>query len=176
VIFVAYWLAELGKLFPEMARTTSGPGEVRHALGDRLVDRYLELVAGRARPNTLRAVAFDLKAFFSVVSNNPVEVTAADVFDSWLTSGATAAWCGWLTGSQGCQRGRSPGGRRRCRALRASGGPRGHAGAGQPGAAGLATRRQDGKTTRQATGDGADTLAASSPPRPPRSPSPPRLA
>ena len=69
--------------FPEMVRTTSGLGEVRYALGDRLVDRYLEFVAGRARPNTLQvwALAFDLKAFFSVVSADPVEVTAADVFE-----------------------------------------------------------------------------------------------
>jgi hypothetical protein len=29
---------------------------VRYCLGDRLVDRYLEFVAGRCRPNTLRAV------------------------------------------------------------------------------------------------------------------------
>jgi hypothetical protein len=35
--------------FPEMVRTTSGPGEARYALGDRLVDRYLEFVASRAR-------------------------------------------------------------------------------------------------------------------------------
>jgi integrase len=41
----------------------------------------LEFVAGRCRPNTLRAVAFDLKAFFTVVGKDPVEVTAADVFD-----------------------------------------------------------------------------------------------
>ena len=45
------------------------------------MDRYLEFVAGRARPNTLRAVAFDLKAFFTVVARDPVEVTAADVFE-----------------------------------------------------------------------------------------------
>jgi len=45
------------------------------------VDRYLELVAGRCRPNTLRAVAFDLKAFFTVVGTAPAEVTAADVFE-----------------------------------------------------------------------------------------------
>src|SRR6266704_3568600 len=35
----------------------------------------------RCGPNTLRAVAFDLKAFFSVTGKDPVEVTAADVFD-----------------------------------------------------------------------------------------------
>jgi integrase/recombinase XerD len=50
-------------------------------LGERLVDRYLEFVAGRCRPNTLRAVAFDLKAFFAVTGKAPVAVTAADVFD-----------------------------------------------------------------------------------------------
>jgi hypothetical protein len=41
--------------FPCLVRTVSGLGEARYALGDRLVDRYLEFVAGRARPNTLRA-------------------------------------------------------------------------------------------------------------------------
>jgi integrase/recombinase XerD len=46
-----------------------------------LVDRYLAFVAGRARPNTVRAIAFDLKAFFSVVGRDPVEVTSADVLD-----------------------------------------------------------------------------------------------
>jgi len=43
--------------------------------------QYLEFVAGRCRPNTLRAVAFDLKAFFTVISRDPVAVTAADVFE-----------------------------------------------------------------------------------------------
>src|SRR5215470_10288123 len=67
--------------FPCVVRTVSGAGEVRYSLGHRLVDRYLEFVAGRCRPNTLRAVAFDLKTFFTVVGKDPVEVTAADVFD-----------------------------------------------------------------------------------------------
>lgn len=67
--------------FPCMVRSLSASGEVRFALGDRLVDRYLEFVAGRCRPNTLRAVAFDLKTFFAVVGKDPVVVTAADVFD-----------------------------------------------------------------------------------------------
>jgi site-specific recombinase XerD len=53
----------------------------RFALGDPLLDSYLEFVAGRARPNTLRAVAFDLKTFFAVVGKDPVEVVAADVFE-----------------------------------------------------------------------------------------------
>ena len=67
--------------FPCLVRSVSGAGEVRYALGHRLVDRYLEFVAGRSRPNTLRAVAFDLKAFFAVVGKDPVEVTPVDVFD-----------------------------------------------------------------------------------------------
>ena len=50
-------------------------------LGDPLVDRYLEFVRGRCRPNTLRATVFDLKTFFMVVSKAPVEVRSVDVFD-----------------------------------------------------------------------------------------------
>ena len=67
--------------FPYVVRTVTGAGEVRYLLGHGLVDRYLEVVAGRCRPNTLRAVAFDLKAFFTVVAKDPAEVSAADVFD-----------------------------------------------------------------------------------------------
>jgi integrase/recombinase XerD len=67
--------------FPCLVRFVSGSGQVRYRLGERLVDRYLEFVAGRCRPSTLRAVAFDLKSFFLVVRKSPVEVTAADVFE-----------------------------------------------------------------------------------------------
>src|SRR5215468_4832173 len=67
--------------FPCLVRFVSGSGQVRYRLGDRLVDRYLEFVAGRCRPNTLRAVAFDLKTFFTVTGQDPVQVTAADVFE-----------------------------------------------------------------------------------------------
>src|SRR5215831_3014588 len=67
--------------FPCLVRLVSGSGQVRYRLGDRLVDRYLEFVAGRCRPNTLRAVAFDLKAFFTVAEKDLVQVTAADVFE-----------------------------------------------------------------------------------------------
>jgi integrase/recombinase XerD len=66
---------------PCLVRAASPVGEPRYALGHPLVDRYLEFVAGRSRPNTLRAVTFDLKTFFSVVEKDPVEVTPADVFD-----------------------------------------------------------------------------------------------
>jgi site-specific recombinase XerD len=48
-------------------------------LGVPLLDEYLEFVAGRCRPNTVLATAFDLKVFFSVVGKPPLEVTVADV-------------------------------------------------------------------------------------------------
>jgi len=67
--------------FPCLIRTSTIGGEVRFALGDPLVDSYLGFVAGRCRPNTLRAVAHDLKTFFSVIDKDPVEVVAADIFD-----------------------------------------------------------------------------------------------
>jgi len=61
--------------FPCLARFVPGSGHVRY----RLADRYLEFVAGRCRPSTLRAVAFDLKVFFTVTGKAPLEVAAADV-------------------------------------------------------------------------------------------------
>jgi integrase/recombinase XerD len=67
--------------FPWLVRSVTRSGEARYRLGDPLVDRYLEFVAGRARPNTLRAAAFDLKAFFTVVAKDPVAVAPADVFE-----------------------------------------------------------------------------------------------
>jgi len=67
--------------FPCLVRFVSGSGQVRYSLGERLVDRYLEFVAGRCRPDTLRAVAFDLKAFFAVTGQDPAAVTAAGVFE-----------------------------------------------------------------------------------------------
>lgn len=67
--------------FPVLVRSLSPSGETRYALGDPLVDGYLRFVAGRCRPNTVRATAHDLKTFFTVVDKAPVEVVAADVFD-----------------------------------------------------------------------------------------------
>jgi len=49
-------------------------------LGVPLLDDYLDFVAGRCRPNTVLATAFDLKVFFSVVAKTPGEVSSADVF------------------------------------------------------------------------------------------------
>ena len=67
--------------FPFLVRSVSPSGEARYALGDPFVDRYLEFVAGRCRPNTLTATAFDLKTFFTVVDRDPLAVTSADVFE-----------------------------------------------------------------------------------------------
>ena len=66
---------------PCLLRSSTAVGDARYALGHSLLDRYLEFVAGRSRPNTLRAVAFDLKTFFVVVDKDPIEVVAADVFE-----------------------------------------------------------------------------------------------
>jgi integrase/recombinase XerD len=67
--------------FPCLVRSVSPAGEPRYALGSPDVDRYLEFVAGRCRPNTVRAVAFDLKAFFTVVDRDPLTVEPAHVFE-----------------------------------------------------------------------------------------------
>src|SRR5918994_1503460 len=66
--------------FPCLIRTATPGGEARYALGDPLVDSYLAFVAGRSRPNTLRAVAHDLKTFFTVIDKDAVDIVAADIF------------------------------------------------------------------------------------------------
>jgi site-specific recombinase XerD len=45
------------------------------------VDRYVEFVGARCRPNTVVATRSDLGVFFSVVDKPPVEVTASDVLE-----------------------------------------------------------------------------------------------
>jgi integrase/recombinase XerD len=67
-------------LDPRLIRLDAADGG-EHAvrLGHPLLGDYLDLVAARARPNTLLATAFDLKVFFRVVAKDPTEVTTADV-------------------------------------------------------------------------------------------------
>jgi site-specific recombinase XerD len=48
-------------------------------LGVPLLDEYLEFLAGRCRPNTVLAVAYDLQVFFTVVAKPPRRVRAVDV-------------------------------------------------------------------------------------------------
>jgi site-specific recombinase XerD len=79
--FIQGWKHPEMTNFPDLIRSSSPTGETRFSLGHPLVDLYLEFVAGRARPNTLRAVAFDLKCFFSVIEKDPGDVVSADVFD-----------------------------------------------------------------------------------------------
>ena len=63
---------------PVVVQSGTGDGLVV-SVGHPLVDAYLEFLRARARLNTIRAVAFDLKVFFSVVGKTPVRVTSADV-------------------------------------------------------------------------------------------------
>ena len=55
------------------------PGSLWCGSGVRLLDEYLEFLAGRCRPNTVLAVAYDLKVFFTVVAKPPRRVRPADV-------------------------------------------------------------------------------------------------
>jgi integrase/recombinase XerD len=64
---------------PCLVRSVTTDGGSHFALGHPLLDEYLSFVASRARPNTVRAVAHDLKTFFTVVAKPPARVTAADV-------------------------------------------------------------------------------------------------
>jgi integrase/recombinase XerD len=64
---------------PCLIRSVGPAGALNVAVGHPLVDEYLEFLTARARPNTLLAVAFDLKVFFSVVDKTPVRVTSSDV-------------------------------------------------------------------------------------------------
>jgi site-specific recombinase XerD len=63
-----------------LTRSTAGTELRAITLGHPLLDDYLAFVGARARPNTLLAVAYDLKVFFTVVGKEPAQVTAADVF------------------------------------------------------------------------------------------------
>ena len=54
-------------------------GELVARTGVPLADAYLEFLGGRCRPNTVRAAAYDLKVFFTVVGRPPDQVRPADV-------------------------------------------------------------------------------------------------
>jgi integrase/recombinase XerD len=64
---------------PCLLRTPRPGGGELIRLGHPLLDAYLDLVAARARPNTLAATAFDLKVFFCVIGKEPGDVVTADV-------------------------------------------------------------------------------------------------
>ena len=68
---------------PQLCRSTREGGGVRYELGHELIDSFLEFASGRARPNTVRAYAHDLKIFFNVVAKDPLEVTPRLSHSSW---------------------------------------------------------------------------------------------
>ena len=52
---------------PEFQRVDRADGAIEVRLGHPVVDRYLEFLAARCRPNTVLAAGFDLKVFFTLV-------------------------------------------------------------------------------------------------------------
>src|SRR6266702_5369959 len=62
-----------------LTRSRNADGGLVVRLGVPLLDEYLEFLAGRCRPNTVLAVAYDLKVFFTVVAKPPRRVRPADV-------------------------------------------------------------------------------------------------
>jgi len=69
---------------PVVVQSVRSDGSLVVTVGHPLADAYLEFLNVRARPNTIRAVAFDLKVFFSFVDKTPARVTSADVM-SFIT-------------------------------------------------------------------------------------------
>ena len=65
---------------PQVQRTSRDGVDV-YAVGNALVDDFLQFAAGRARPNTVRAYAHDLKAFFTVIAKDPIDVRSSDVME-----------------------------------------------------------------------------------------------
>jgi len=65
------------ELSVEKSRAPSGELIVR--VGHDVLDDYLTFLAGRARPNSVLAAAFDLKVFFTWVQKEPAAVTSRDV-------------------------------------------------------------------------------------------------
>jgi site-specific recombinase XerD len=64
---------------PCLQRSRNASGDLVVRLGVPQLDRYLEFIAVRSRPNTVLAVAYDLRVFFAAVGKPPELVTAADV-------------------------------------------------------------------------------------------------
>ena len=65
-------------------------GEPVLRLGVPVLDDYLDFLAGRCRPNTVLAVGYDLKVFFTVVGKPPEQVSPGDVL-AFMTAQRTGA-------------------------------------------------------------------------------------
>ena len=70
-----------------------GSGALVARTGVPLADAYLEFLGCRCRPNTVRAAAYDLKVFFSVVGRPPDQVRPADVL-AFITAQRTGQAAG----------------------------------------------------------------------------------
>lgn len=70
---------------PVVVQSETSDGSLVVTVGHPLVDTYLEFLRARARPNTIRAVAFDLKVFFCFAAKTPARVTSTDVM-SFITA------------------------------------------------------------------------------------------
>ena len=79
----------------ELTRSRDAAGNVIARLGLLLADEYLEFLAGRCRPNTVLAVAYDLKVFFTAAGKPPEAVTTADVL-AFMTAQRTGGGQGRL--------------------------------------------------------------------------------
>jgi integrase/recombinase XerD len=64
---------------PQFECVVGEDGEASYRVGHELIDEFLEFIAARARPNTVKAYAHDLKIFFTIVAKEPSEVTSRDV-------------------------------------------------------------------------------------------------
>ena len=64
-----------------LSRSRNAAGDLVVRLGVGLLDEYLEFLAGRCRPNTVLAVAYDLKVFFTVVAKPVRRVRSVDVLE-----------------------------------------------------------------------------------------------
>jgi integrase/recombinase XerD len=60
-------------------RSPSAAGDAVVQLGVPLLDEYPEFVVGRCPPNTVPAVAYGLKVFFTTVNKPPRRVRPADI-------------------------------------------------------------------------------------------------
>ncbi len=65
----------------QVVRSMNGGRLESVSVGQPAVDEYLTFVAARGRANTLLAVAYDLKVFFSLIDKEPAAVRTADVLD-----------------------------------------------------------------------------------------------
>ncbi len=63
----------------ERSAGPAGDGSVK--VGHPLLDEYLVFLAGRARPNSVLAVAFDLKVFFTWAQKEPADIATRDIVD-----------------------------------------------------------------------------------------------